>query len=459
MDKCSFDLKSPSDKSRRVFFGSDDDDRMYPTTMDHFRAQRTASGEEGGELGMESSKDNSSQVRPEVGGFKKKTNFLRKTSGLGGSFMANSTAPPLQNPVNTGILFKHMQSWLKPLEAEIKGYMKFRLQMDDAFENVKEDEYDALILWTKAQVVDRGYNLRGVSSSTWPLLRTALAECVGLRETQASAFDELYKMEREHGEDLFAFYNRLILMMQFYIVLVKQEARSQVEVDIKQKQAEKHICEVFIWATDDQYSLAIFNQKPKDIRQAYMLYREMDVASKKKKPSKDGKLDEVLNLVKEMSFKKVEAQNGRFVNPEIRWNEIESSDLISVICQLCGRANHSAPDCYSLIGVPGKSKQLNNQQVVRSGDKFNRSQNSSSGRFNRKWSGNGNGFSINRNGNQNNRFSNDTCGDHGNNYSNNNSNGNNRYQGYSKGVGFNNNNNNGYNNDSGNFGYFDGNSG
>lgn len=43
MDKCSFDLKSPSDKSRRVFFGSDDDDRMYPTTMDHFRAQRTAS--------------------------------------------------------------------------------------------------------------------------------------------------------------------------------------------------------------------------------------------------------------------------------------------------------------------------------------------------------------------------------------------------------------------------------
>lgn len=243
--------------------------------------------------------------------------------------------------VPNSIPYKHVISWFTHLKPDRKGFEVFSRTGDRAFKFITHREYDSLLQYVRNQAEGIGCDLSGVKCNTWATLRLAIAEFLGIRETQKSLWDELMSLKRERDEDIYCFFNRLVGKALRYVELVRRSTDDRAEIRVKSTLAEEHIRDLFVRSVDSPFNVVLSNSNPKSIQEAYKMQRELEIKLQVDRDNKDNKIDEVLDLIRELKVgKDVEA----FSNPKINRNEVAR-----LICQVCEKPGHSANDCWTLM--------------------------------------------------------------------------------------------------------------
>lgn len=108
--------------------------------------------------------------------------------------------------------------------------------------------------------------LRGKSFRVWADLQKAFDDHFQIRLTEKSLFRELTDLEREPGEDLFNFYNRLVgkcfdygKFMRTIFADRKEMVRSRIE------QAEEYILDTFIRSVGMNFRTSLISRQPLNI--------------------------------------------------------------------------------------------------------------------------------------------------------------------------------------------------
>lgn len=245
------------------------------------------------------------------------------------------------------IPFKYLVTWFTPLIANKEGFEVFCRTCDRAFEFIAETEYFTLLHYVRAQAEGIGCNFWGVPCNNWKFVRIAIAEFLGIRETQSSLWEEIIALKRSDDELLYSFYNRLVEKSLRYAKLVRGSTRDQSEIRVKIAQVNDHIRDLFVRSLDSPFNVVLASMNLRTIEEAFKIQRDLEIKLKVDNRKKHSKSDEVVNVTREL-------KTLTFGDPVIKGNEVAQ-----VICQYCYRPGHTARKCWDLKRILKNRYQIN----------------------------------------------------------------------------------------------------
>lgn len=250
--------------------------------------------------------------------------------------------------------YKIVVTWFQPFDPSRTGYEAFRNTCDSAFKLIRKEDYGALLQYVKIQVERHGFDLSGTLCSSWESLRPAIEEYLHIRVTEKSLRKELHALKRNPGEELFAFYNRLVNHLHRYIKCVHDNSADSVVANLKVEIANDFILDLFMASVDDRFGAALWSAEPKTIQEAYKFIRDMEITLGTRQSS-DQKLDKVLVMMKDLIAEK-EISETVFSDAEVLRHDSSGhvgNDCINensdVTCQYCKKRGHIASSCNQIL--------------------------------------------------------------------------------------------------------------
>lgn len=301
--------------------------------------------------------------------------------------------------LDLGTSYKIVITWIKPFDGTKRRYMRFSNDCDRCFASIKKVRYGDLINFVLSQLDEEEFMvIVDTKFETWEELKKALDEHFGIRLTAKNLFKELMDMQKNPGDTLYKYYNRLIAKCFEYKKFMNSTFGDQkAMVDERVALAEEYALETFLDAINVTLRLHVREKIPKTIQEAYKVLRELEIANNLSgEDSFDAKVSDAMERIKSIELA---SSSLNFCNPHVyRVNSNETPEY-RVKCQLCGQIGHIAPQCSILHDALEKTADQNER--VNNGFNGGNSSNNHFENPGNNWnSGNGNvnhGFNTNTN--------------------------------------------------------------